>query len=128
MRTWLAATALCHLACLDAPGPPLDAPDAAAPSASADQPDGSAAGGRGLSCDEEFGGAPGYLLCSETEDTCTFFSETASDEKFDCDERCGEFGAACLRGFDSNSSTCVPQTEDGCAMPHETQICVCRRT
>ena len=125
MRTWLAAMALVHPACLDAPGPSPEAPDAAGPATAADEP---ADEQPVLSCDQQFGAATGYLLCSETTTTCAFTSELDGDDKFDCNQRCAELGATCVTGFDANGSSCEAQTEDGCAYPHETQICVCRRT
>jgi hypothetical protein len=123
MRAALLAITLSLAACLEAPP---EGPDPDDPPGTAGKPDAAVVGQR-ASCDEQFGSAPGYELCAEAESTCSFVSESDAD-KFDCNERCAEFGATCERGFDANGHTCVAETEDGCAFPHETQICVCLRS
>ena len=117
------AFALILSACLEVPP---EARDPSAPPAAADHAD-AALADQGLGCDEEFGAANGYLLCAETESTCSFVSESDSS-KFDCNERCAEFGTICVSGFDVTGQSCVAESEDGCAFPHETQMCVCLRT
>ncbi len=124
-RAALVATALALSGCLEVPP---EVPDPSAPSAppgAGERPD-AALDDQRLACDEAFGAAAGYELCSETESTCSFFSKE-DGSTFECNERCAEFDATCVSGFDAPGYGCTPQTEDGCAYPHNTQICVCLR-
>lgn len=124
-RAGLVAAALIVSACLEVPAPP-EAPDPADPPSAAGEPDAAVVGQR-VSCDDQFGRALGYELCAETETTCSFVSEAGAD-KFECEQRCADFAATCVTGFDATGQSCVAETEDGCTYLHETQICVCLRS
>ena len=78
-------------------------------------------------CDEQFGLALEYTLCAEEQGTCEFFlrSEVAAA----CVDICPIYGAECVNSFDADGAgmECVRQTEDACAVVHQTQICICSR-
>ncbi|HEU5059744.1 MAG TPA: hypothetical protein VFU21_24600 [Kofleriaceae bacterium] len=123
----LVATVLFVPACLQVPPEPPEPGDVSRPPDVAAAPDAANLDDR-LDCDAQFGGADGYQLCSATESTCSFLTDEGEGDKFDCDERCAAFGSTCVTGFDADGHSCGAQTEDGCAFPHETQICVCLRS
>lgn len=94
----------------------------------ADIPDAATApdAGQLLSCDDQFGAAPSYELCTETPTSCAFF--LSRDTGTTCSMVCAEFGAACLTAHDAEDTAhCTPQTEDGCDASHFSQICTCAR-
>ncbi len=82
-------------------------------------------------CREQFGDAPGFVLCAQTETTCRFNARTArSDtEPGTCDEMCERFGSRCLAAFDNEDNNCepIPGSNDTCSTPRQTEICECAR-
>ncbi len=124
LRRALTAAALVATmaACLESPPGPLSpGPDAAGAGADAAFP--------GRSCDEIFGSAPDYQLCSEDANSCTFYSRLFNGDDFVCQDACGTFDSECLDGFADTDlgDKCEIDTEEGCESPHEDQICVCSR-
>lgn len=87
---------------------------------------GSSSGGPAATCDETFGAAPGYLLCEETPDTCSF---NATLTMTSCDAMCMMFGSTCTAAFTNMASDCASidvatTCDDATAMDH---ICVCAK-
>ena len=84
-------------------------------------------GGALQTCDEQFGEALEYTLCAEEEGTCEFFLR--SEVGTACMDICPLYGAECVNSFDADGAgmECVRQTEDACAVVHQTQICICSR-
>jgi hypothetical protein len=74
-------------------------------------------------CTEQYGAAPDFVSCVETESTCRFYVDTNSGS---CSELCAAFGGTCLDGWD-NSGTCGLGSHDGCASSHSHQVCECSR-
>jgi hypothetical protein len=123
----LVATALMVPACLQVPPEPPEPGEGPGPPDEIAAPD-AANLDDVVGCDAQFGGADGYQLCSATASTCSFLTDDGDGDKFDCHERCAAFGATCITGFDADGHSCGAESEDGCAVPHETQICVCLRS
>jgi hypothetical protein len=96
-------------------------PDAAA-EADADLPDALPL----AACDDRFGAAPGYQLCSEDATSCSFNVNTAGGT---CAEACLALESECLAAYDNEVDLCVPveATGDTCDTPRSTEICVCAR-
>lgn len=97
-------------------------PDAA-PAVDAEQPDAEAQ----ATCDELFGQAPGYQLCSEDDLGCSF---NVSLEGQTCTAACLLLQSTCLGAFDNESiAPCAPieATGDTCDTPRSSEICVCAR-
>ncbi len=90
-------------------------PDAALPDA---QPQ--------ATCDEMFSTAPGYELCSEDEESCSFNVALGGDT---CTSACLALNTTCLGAFDNNEVPCiaVPETGDTCDTVRGSNICVCAR-
>jgi hypothetical protein len=80
----------------------------------------------GQSCVEQFGSAPGFILCEETPATCRF---NANANGGTCDEICGLFGSTCVGAQDNETAGCVsaPNNTDTCQTPRESEICICAR-
>jgi hypothetical protein len=87
---------------------------------------GSSSGGAAGTCDEIFGAAPGYLLCEETPETCSF---NATLTMTSCDSMCMMFGSTCTGVFTNTASDCasidVATTCDDATA--NDQICVCAK-
>lgn len=84
-------------------------------------------GGLGHACDEQFGAAQGYILCAYDQTTCEFFVQT--DVNTACMDICPLYDAECVNSFDAAGpgAACTRETEDGCAVTHQSQICICTR-
>jgi hypothetical protein len=104
----------------DAAPPPPDAPP---PADGAPEPDAPLL----LTCEEQYGGAPGFALCVEEPDSCEFFLEF--DPGTPCAEHCPDIGAGeCLTAFNADpADPCARQEETGCDGVNVSQICVCSR-
>lgn len=90
------------------PGPDAATPDAGKPT-----------------CDQQFGSADEYLLCSEETATCRF-NVMAGESS--CDQQCAMFGGTCVDADDSNAGDpCVAVASTGCGTPHNSVICTCMR-
>jgi hypothetical protein len=90
-------------------------------------PDGS---GELQACDDQFAEAPSYQLCAENADSCEFFTGTIDQTQVTCDEVCPVYGATCVQSYDATAggAQCTRDTaEEGCTVPHSSQICVCSR-
>ncbi|HTE55360.1 MAG TPA: hypothetical protein VK698_31115 [Kofleriaceae bacterium] len=84
-----------------------------------------------LSCDEQYGGAPAYDLCSEQADSCEFF--LLVDPATPCSAHCAAIGGgACITAFNADNTdptlACDRQKETGCDGANVSQICVCSRS
>lgn len=78
----------------------------------------------GPTCRELFGTAPEFMPCGEEADRCAFFTSGGTRS---CDAVCGEHDAECASSYLAVDS-CDPDSGDqGCAVPHAAQICVCLR-
>jgi len=78
------------------------------------------------SCTELFGGAPEFILCGETADTCSFNVRTNGGT---CNQICAGFGTACV-GAISNDASCEgnPDSTDTCETVRPVdEICICER-
>jgi hypothetical protein len=87
---------------------------------------GSSSGGMPGMCDGLFGAAPGYMLCEETDTTCSF---TATLAMTSCDAMCMMFGATCTATFTNTAPDCASiDVETTCddATAND-QICVCAK-
>ncbi len=80
-----------------------------------------------LSCVEEFGSAPNFILCAETATTCSFNVLLNGST---CGELCGSFGSQCLGALDNEGNSCnvIPGSNDVCSTPRVTEICICERS
>ncbi len=111
---------------IDAAPAPIDA----APLPDAAPPDGPVE----LACDEQYGGAPAYQLCSQQPGSCEFF--LFSDVAAPCDEQCQAIGGGeCITSFDADpdptpkTDRCTRQEETSCQeMVNLSKICVCSRS
>lgn len=86
----------------------------------------SSSGGMPGVCDDVFGAAPGYVLCEETPDTCSFNATLAMTS---CDAMCMMFGSTCTEAFTNMASDCASidvatTCDDATANDH---ICVCAK-
>jgi hypothetical protein len=86
----------------------------------------SSSGGVPAECDGIFGAAPGYILCEETADTCSFNATLAMTS---CAAMCMMFGATCTETYTNMASDCASidvatTCDDATAMDH---ICVCAK-
>jgi len=119
----------------DAGAPPTDAaapepdaaapePDAAAPEPDAAAPEPDAAVEPPPSCDAQYGGAPGYRYCSETETSCTFYTQPGGAS---CDATCAAAGGTCLDSWAENADTCEPAYQTPCSDGHGDVLCTCDR-
>lgn len=79
-----------------------------------------------VACATAFGDAPGFRLCSESEDQCAFNANTDGDN---CHVMCSRFNARCLGAQDNEGSSCVanPNDMDDCNTNRSTEICICER-
>ena len=78
-----------------------------------------------LTCDEQFGLADGYQLCSQTDDSCTF---NATLDASSCDATCEALGGTCLSAQDSDSgSPCIDSGATTCGTIHNSVMCTCSR-
>jgi hypothetical protein len=81
--------------------------------------------GASASCDEIFGAAPGYLLCTEDPSSCAFNVTLGGA---DCNSICAMFGTTCLAAFDNPVQTCEVQGNSFCANNAKNDtICVCSK-
>ena len=77
-------------------------------------------------CQERYGSVREFILCSQTEDSCSFNARTDGGS---CNDVCRSFGSACLgaRG-NENSAPCTPLSgPDTCESTQGTEICICER-
>jgi hypothetical protein len=83
-----------------------------------------------LSCDDQYGLAPGFQLCAQAADSCEFF--LFSDTATPCREHCLNVGVGdCITAFDADPgpNACTRQEETGCMeLTDASQICVCSRS
>src|SRR5688500_4146058 len=75
-----------------------------------------------LSCTELFGSAPDFVLCEETETTCSF---NARIDGGTCDQMCASLGSPCV-GAINNGESCeeLPDNNDTCETSRSTEICI----
>lgn len=107
--------------CLEAPPDATGVPPLDPPSEDGDGP-------TGVTCEEAFGSAPEYLLCTSTATTCTFYTRLLDGVEFTCADACAEFGVPCLDGLaddDDADDKCTIDEDEDCEQLHEDQICVC---
>jgi hypothetical protein len=80
----------------------------------------------GASCAELFGSAPEFLLCGETDTTCSFNAFTDGGT---CEQMCGSLGSTCTGATDNDGSSCnaIPGSADTCQTPRQNEICTCAR-
>ena len=78
----------------------------------------------GASCRELFGDAPVYMPCGEEADRCSFFTRGGSRT---CEAICSERGAECASSYLAVDSCDRDSGDQGCTVPHASQICVCLR-
>lgn len=83
-------------------------------------------------CDDQFGASStDYTLCAETADSCEFFHATNDGTQVLCSDVCEMFGATCVQSYDgtAGATPCMRDSaEEGCAVIHSSQICICSRT
>jgi hypothetical protein len=111
--------------------PPDDdaAPDDAAPPEDAGRPDAAPPedAGKPSVCDQQYGEAPGYVLCAEERSTCQFF--VVSEVATSCADICLNVGGGvCQFSNDADEGAeCVLQEQTGCEEVRGTQVCTCSR-
>ncbi len=80
------------------------------------------------SCQELYDGAPGYVLCGETDTDCTFNATMGGN---DCHQMCGLFGGTCIDALDNPNSAgqeCFVQGDSTCENnTKSTTICICSK-
>src|SRR5262245_38136241 len=83
----------------------------------------STGGGAGVSCDMQYGTAPSYVACVESQ-VCEF---NASVEVASCAQMCSDHGGECLYTF-QNQGDCGHGSRLACDFTdNQTIICVCSR-
>lgn len=100
----------------DASPPPVDAtpvdttPDAAPPPPT---------------CAEVYGGATDFVLCLETDTTCSFNAFTNGGN---CTQMCAAYGGSCVGALDNDyTNVCMAQGTDSCDDHRDNEICICSR-
>jgi hypothetical protein len=76
-------------------------------------------------CTDEYGSAPGFVLCVETDTTCDFNLDTGGTTS--CDATCTALGGGCIQAFD-NGGPCdlFSNTNVACNDAHyATTLCRC---
>lgn len=79
------------------------------------------------SCDQLYGDALDYLLCSQEPDRCHF---SVTTDGASCEALCAQHGGTCLQAFDNPNdpgTECNVLGEDTCQTQRSTEICVCTR-
>jgi len=83
-------------------------------------------GGPSGTCEQRFGDAPGYQLCDESRQTCTF---SAFLDGSDCAQLCSDLDSECVDAFDNpppgGAMQCNAEGPSNCETNAGTQICVC---
>lgn len=78
-----------------------------------------------VSCDEAYGDAPGYELCSETEHSCVF---NVLLEQSSCTALCESYGATCVGAQNNSAGDCASaEAEAPCDEMANDQICTCTK-
>jgi hypothetical protein len=90
---------------------------------------GSSSAGPSPSCDELYGGAPGYILCMESDSECRFNATTGGG---DCNMMCAQFLGTCIEAFDNpndpgDECDIVRPNSDDCNTDRGTELCVCSK-
>lgn len=90
------------------------------------EPTTSSTGGAPAACDETYGGATDYMLCEETEDSCSFNVTAAMAAS--CDMICESFGGSCVGAQFNEGDLCTSTGEATCDdMSANDLICICTR-
>jgi len=77
-------------------------------------------------CDQLFGTASGYLLCSEAADRCEF---AILINGLTCADLCQSFGRGCVGAFGNvDPNRCTHVGTETCSMARTDEICVCARS
>ncbi len=85
----------------------------------------SSSGGMAGECDAAFDTAADYVLCEETDTTCSF---NVTLDQTSCTDLCGTFGVACVDAFENSASDCASQGASvGCDAVAMDNICVCSK-
>lgn len=85
----------------------------------------SSSGGTPGECDAAFDTAADYVLCEETDTTCSF---NVTLDQTSCTDLCGTFGVACVDAFENSASDCASQGASvGCDAVAMDNICVCSK-
>jgi hypothetical protein len=82
-------------------------------------------------CDDQFGAVAGYELCAENGDSCEFFHATGDGTQDLCTDVCETYASTCVESYDATAGAtqCTrASAEEGCAIVHSSQICVCARS
>jgi hypothetical protein len=85
----------------------------------------SSSGGMGATCDELFGTAPGYVLCEDNADNCSF---NVTLTMTSCDALCMMFASTCIEGFTNSATGCVTDGALACDDATTTEsVCRCAK-
>ena len=76
-------------------------------------------------CNMTFGTSDGYLLCSEDETSCTFY--TRLNDIDSCGTRCASFGTECLASVRDQEDTCTPGEVGTCDDIIGDRLCTCSK-
>ncbi len=78
------------------------------------------------SCEALFGDAPRFVLCDETETTCSFNALTDGGT---CNQMCRSLGSRCVGAIDNDGNSCreIRGSRDTCDTRRQTEICICER-
>lgn len=98
--------------------------DPPSPSSSGDSPPDPSTGEE-PDCDDIYGNAPGYELCTETEDECRFDANLGGGS---CNDMCSMYGGTCI-GAHGNpfGGGCFFTGIDDCEDTPDTEICICSK-
>jgi hypothetical protein len=115
---------------------PVD-PGTTAPGSSSGEPPGStgpastsgepasSSSGDPPTCDELYGMAPGYELCSESDTECAFDVDSNDDT---CTSVCQSYGGTCIDAISNPSGGgCTENGPADCGVMHNTVICICSK-
>lgn len=76
------------------------------------------------SCESIFASAPSHLICNETPTECEL-SVLLSGRT--CNDLCGDFDRACIRGYGGAVGSCTREGDGVCDGVRTDHICVCTR-
>lgn len=76
-------------------------------------------------CNMTYGSNPGYVLCSQTPTSCTFY--TLLNDVDSCNTRCESAGGTCLSSMPDTNDTCVPGGPGTCDEIVGDRLCECSK-
>lgn len=78
------------------------------------------------SCEALFGDVQEFVLCEQTDETCSF---NVRLDQSNCHQLCRSLGSTCVGALDNLGSSCEaePNNMDTCLTQRQTESCICER-